>query len=114
MKRNKIVKTENMPSAVLDIYEDGSGRVTFFNNENHWHGEIFLTKEQIDFYYSEEQIWRQWFMCHFGLKNVNFPYRKLLVMRWRHILIHWYVNDVLEDYVEFNVYSKKYENPEGN
>lgn len=30
-------------------------------------------------------------MCHFGLNNVNFPYRKLLVMRWRHILIHWYV-----------------------
>lgn len=54
MKSNKIVKTENMPSAVLDVYEDGSGRVTFFNNENHWNGEIFLTKEQIDFYYSEE------------------------------------------------------------
>ena len=53
MKSNKIVKTENMPSAVLDVYEDGSGRVTFFNDENHWHGEIFLTKEQIDFYYSE-------------------------------------------------------------
>ena len=55
MKSNKIVKTENMPSAVLDVYEDGSGRVTFFNEENHWHGEIFLTKEQIDFYYSEVQ-----------------------------------------------------------
>lgn len=54
MKSNKIVKTENMPSAVLDVYEDGSGRVTFFNKENHWHGEIFLTEEQIDFYYSEE------------------------------------------------------------
>ena len=54
MKCNKIVKSENMPSAVLDVYEDGSGRVTFFNDENHWHGEIFLTKEQIDFYYSEE------------------------------------------------------------
>lgn len=53
MKSNKIIKTENMPSAVLDVYEDGSGRVTFFNDENHWHGEIFLTKEQIDFYYSE-------------------------------------------------------------
>ena len=53
MKNNKIIKTENMPSAVLDVYEDGSGRVTFFNDENHWHGEIFLTKEQIDFYYSE-------------------------------------------------------------
>ena len=53
-------------------------------------------------------------MCHFGLKNMNFSQMKLLVMRWRHILIHWYVNDVLEDYVEFNVYSKKYENPEGN
>lgn len=53
MKNNKIIKTENMPSAVLDVYEDGSGRVTFFNNENHWHGEIFLTKEQIDFYYIE-------------------------------------------------------------
>ena len=54
MKSNKIIKTENMPSAVLDVYEDGSGRVTFFNEENHWHGEIFLTEEQIDFYYSEE------------------------------------------------------------
>ena len=53
MKSNKIVKSENMPSAVLDIYEDGSGRVTFFNDENHWHGEIFLTKEQIEFYYRE-------------------------------------------------------------
>ena len=53
MKSNKIIKTENIPSAVLDVYEDGSGRVTFFNDENHWHGEIFLTKEQIDFYYSE-------------------------------------------------------------
>ena len=30
-------------------------------------------------------------MCHFDMKNVNFPYRKLLVMRWRHILIRWYV-----------------------
>ena len=56
MKSNKIVKTENMPSAVLDVYEDGSGRVTFFNEENHWHGEIFLTEEQIDFYYSEVQV----------------------------------------------------------
>lgn len=54
MKSNKIVKTENMHSAVLDVYEDGSGRVTFFNEINHWHGEIFLTKEQINFYYSEE------------------------------------------------------------
>ena len=56
MRGNKIVKTENMPSAVLDVYEDGSGRVTFFNERNHWHGEIFLTKEQIDFYYSEEYL----------------------------------------------------------
>ena len=54
MKGNMIVKSENMPCAVLDVYEDGSGRVTFFNERNHWHGEIFLTKEQIDFYYSEE------------------------------------------------------------
>ena len=54
MKCNKIVKRENMPSAVLDVDEDGSGRVTFFNEMNHWHGEIFLTKEQINFYYSEE------------------------------------------------------------
>ena len=55
MKSNKIVKSENMPSAVLDVYEDGSGRVTFFNESNHWNGEIFLTEEQIDFYYSEVQ-----------------------------------------------------------
>lgn len=53
MKSNNIIKTENMPSATLDVYEDGSGRITFFNDENHWHGEIFLTKEQIDFYYCE-------------------------------------------------------------
>ena len=26
MKSNKIVKSENMPSAILDVYEDGSGR----------------------------------------------------------------------------------------
>ena len=65
MKSNKIVKTENMPSVVLDVYEDGSGRVTFFNEMNHWHGEIFLTKEQIDFYYSEEQLMR-----HFDLLSL--------------------------------------------
>ena len=53
MKSNKIVKTENMHSVVIEVYEDGSGRVTFFNEMNHWHGEIFLTKEQINFYYSE-------------------------------------------------------------
>ena len=43
MKGNKIVKSENMPSAVLDVYEDGSGRVIFFNERNYWHGEFFLT-----------------------------------------------------------------------
>ena len=46
MRSNKIIKTENMPSAVLDVYEDGSGRVTFFNEEKHWHGEIFLTENK--------------------------------------------------------------------
>ena len=54
MKKNKIFNTENMPSAVLEVFEDGTGRVTFFNDENHWHGEIFLTKEQIDFYYRDD------------------------------------------------------------
>lgn len=50
---NKVIKTENMPFAVLETFEDGTGRVTFFNNEGHWHGDIILTKEQMEYYYSE-------------------------------------------------------------
>ena len=50
---NKIVLTERKCSAQIDVFEDGSGRVTFFNDMNHWDGEFSLTKEQIDDYYSE-------------------------------------------------------------
>lgn len=45
----KTVITKNFSSACLETFEDGSGRVTFFN-ENHWAGEILLTKEQMDLF----------------------------------------------------------------
>lgn len=50
---NKVIKSEDMPSAILETFEDGTGRVTFFNEDCHWHGDIMLTKEQMDFYYSD-------------------------------------------------------------
>lgn len=53
IKHNKVVRTDIFPSAYLETFADGTGRVTFFNETNHWAGDINLTKEQIDFYYSE-------------------------------------------------------------
>lgn len=50
---SRVTKREDFPSAVLETFDDGTGRVTFFNKEFHWGGDILLTKEQINDFYSE-------------------------------------------------------------
>lgn len=47
----KIIKQKIFPCAYLETFEDGTGRVTFFNETNHWAGEIIWTKEQMDIFY---------------------------------------------------------------
>lgn len=49
----EVIKREEKSSALIEQFKNGTGRVSFFNKDNHWSGDIMLSKEQINDYFSE-------------------------------------------------------------